>query len=160
MMKYIGEIPKMEDAILIAHNGKGFDAWIVLQESGIIPSSLIKTPQGIIEMRYKNPFTSKENQEFFKQEFIKRTGNKNVTGGEFLQTVIFRCSLNHVKASLEGMCKSFKLPLNIRKTELDHEGMTLDNFMDRKKEWIPYLILDVLSLACCEIKYSRTTFFI
>ena len=41
----------MNKPILIAHNGKGFDVWLILQENGIIPSKLIKTR--IIEMRFK-----------------------------------------------------------------------------------------------------------
>ena len=32
MIKYIGEIPNMKKPILIAHNGKGFDVWLILQE--------------------------------------------------------------------------------------------------------------------------------
>lgn len=45
------------------------------------------------------------------------------------------------------MCKSYNLPRNIRKTSLDHEGVTKDNWKQQRNEWKPYLNLDVISLA-------------
>jgi hypothetical protein len=155
MIKYLAEL-NFENVTIIAHNGKGFDNWMMLREGGVVPYNMLKTGQGIVDMRMKNPYTSEESQAIFKKKFMEKKGMKNKPkGGKFLQTITNRCSFNHVKSSLSALCKSFKIPSNLRKSEMDHDNITRENFMERRGEWEPYLKLDVISLACCIAKHNK-----
>ena len=154
MFKYLGNINYLESATLIAHNGAKFDMWLLLAKSKFKPYKILEVGGGLIEVRYTNPFTSNENQELIKQSFMKKTRKKNLKG-DFLQKLIFIDSYKHCKYSLESMCKTFKIPMNLRKSKLDHENHTLENYKSKRDEWDPYLRLDVISAACCVLKYSK-----
>jgi hypothetical protein len=134
MFKYLGQL-NLENVTLIAHDGKGFDNW-VLSESGLVAFQMLKTGPGLVDMRIKNPHTAKEYQDVYKQNFMERKKMRNdPQGGAFLQTVTFRCSYNNIKCSLAKLCESYKLPSNLWKTELCHDDITRENFMEKRGEW-------------------------
>jgi hypothetical protein len=156
MLKHLGGISGLDNATLIAHNGKGFDDWLLLLEKNVIPFQVLKTGQGLASVKITNPYTSEENQMLFKKNFMERKKmKKDPEGGKFLQTLTFRCSLNFIKCSLSKMCDSFQIPSNLHKTQLDHDDITKDNFMNKISEWRPYLQLDVISLACVITKFNK-----
>jgi hypothetical protein len=154
MIEYLGGL-QLENVTLIAHKGKDFDNWVFLSESDTVPYQTLKTGSGLVDMKVKNPHTCKEIQQIMKKKFMEKKKVNNPSGGNFLQTLTFRCSYNHIKSSLDRLCESYKLPSNLCKTGLNHEGITRDNFMDKQDEWRPYLELDVISLACCVTKFNE-----
>src|SRR5438093_2556797 len=170
LFKHLGRIKELERPTVIAHNGSRFDNYLAiteenevgtviqrLQMEGFIPYQILKTPQGIVEMKVTNRYTSVENQELFKQKFLaKNKGIQHPLGGQFYQRITFRCSLQHLKASLKNLCESYKLARNLRKTEVDHDTITLENYAAKRDEWEPYLKYDVISLGCVILKYSKT----
>jgi len=143
MFKHLGAIEGLEKPILIAHNGSRFDDYLLLGErvdemlkdEGFEPYKILKTPQGILSMQVTNKYTSPANQALFKQKFLAKNKRiKTLTGGEFYQKITFRCSLQHIKASLKTLCESYKLPKNLRKTEVAHDSITLDNYAEKRPE--------------------------
>ena len=92
MFKYLGQQKDLEKVTLIAHNGKTFDNWILLQEKGITPFQILKTGQGIVNMKIRNWHTSEENRELYKNKFKERKNMKKEPTGTFLQTITLRCS--------------------------------------------------------------------
>ena len=80
MFKYLGQINDLEKPILIAHNGKGFDNWLVIKNEGFLPFKILKTSQGIVDMKITNKYTSTENQKVFRDKFISKTSIKNPKG--------------------------------------------------------------------------------
>src|SRR5205085_7932876 len=128
-----------------------------LQMEGFVPYKILKTAQGIVDMKVTNKYTSDKNRELFRQKFLaKNKGVNSPKGGQFYQKITFRCSLQHLKGTLRTLCESYKLPTNLRKTEVDHDSFTLENYAAKRDEWEPYLKYDVISLGCVILKYSKT----
>jgi hypothetical protein len=164
----------LEKPILIAHNGSGFDNWLLMTEenieerivgficeefraAGFIPHKILKTTQGIIDITITNKYTSLQNQELFKRQFAEKKGIKDVSKitGDFYQKITFRCSMQHLRQSLKKLGESFKIPKNLRKLELDHDGITLKNYAEKQEECQPYLKKDLISHGCVILKYSK-----
>ena len=121
-----------------AHNGSGFDTWIILNnlpcEKHIV--DIIKNGKGIIELKVFNGLTYKNN---------KQTP----------QYLYFRCEMTHLNYSLKKLGKTFKLPKQKLKTELNHDEIDENNWRDKKNEWLPYVKNDVLCTAYSYARYIK-----
>ena len=118
-----------------AHNGSGFDTWIVLNnlqcDKHIV--DIIKNGKVIIELTVFKGLIEKNNK-------------------QIPQYVHFRCGMTHLNYSLKKLGKAFKLPKELLKTEMDHDGIDENNWKDKKDEWLPYVKNDVL---CTAYSYAR-----
>ena len=127
-LKFKGEDRKVKNKIvefnlqLHAHNGSGFDTWIVLKkldcDKGIV--NIIKNGKGIIEMKVFNGYIEKNRK-------------------QIPQYLHFRCGMTHLNCSLEKLGKTFKLQKNFLKTEMDHNKIDGNNYKNKVNEWLPYV---------------------
>ena len=123
---------------LYAHNGSGFDSWIILKNLPCdrhIVSDIIKNGKGI----------------FFK--YLTVTSKKNKK--QILQYLHFRCGMTHLNYSLKKLGKTFKLPKELLKTEMDHDEINANNYKDKKDIWLPYVKNDVLCTAYSYARYIK-----
>ena len=125
---------------LHAHNGSGFDTWIILNnldcDKHIV--TIIKNGKGIISLKIFNGYIEK---------------NKK----QIAQYLIFRCGMTHLNYSLKKLGKSFILPKSLLKTEMNHDDTDGDNYKDKKDIWLPYVKMDVLSVSYCYARYCGST---
>ena len=121
-----------------AHNGSGFDTWIVLNnldcDKRIV--NVIKNGKGIIEIKVFNGYIEKNKKQI----------------PQFLH---FRCGMTHLNYSLEKLGKTFILPKSLWKTEMNHDDIDGNNNKDKKDIWLPYVKMDVLSTFYCYAQYSK-----
>ena len=119
---------------LHAHNGSGFDTWIVLNnlpcDKRIV--NMIKDGKGIIEFKVFNGYIEKNKKQI----------------PQFLH---FRRGMTHLNCSLKILGKTFKLQKEL-KTEMNHDDINGDNYEDKINEWLPYVKNDVL---CTAFSYAR-----
>ena len=94
---------------------------------------LIKKGKGIIELKVFNGLIHKNNK-------------------QIPQYLHFGCGMTHLKYSLKKVGRTFKLPKELLKTEMDHDGIDENNWRDKKDEWLPYVKNDVL---CTAYQYAR-----
>ena len=119
-----------------AHNGSGFDTWIILDNLPCdkhIVGDIIKNGKGIISMKIFNGYIAKNNK-------------------QFPQYLIFRCGMTHLNYFLKKLGKTFKLPKELLKTEMNYNDIDANNWRDNKDEWLPYVKNDVL---CTSYSYAR-----
>ena len=119
-----------------AHNGSGFDTWIILNNLRCdkhIVGDIFKNGKGIISMKKFNGYIAKNNK-------------------QIPQYLIFRCGMTHLNYSLKKLGKTFKLPKELLKTEMTHDDINGNNWRDKKDEWLPYVKNDVL---CTSYSYAR-----
>ena len=119
---------------LHAHNGSGFDTWIVLN---ILPHdkrivNIIKYGKGIIELKVFNAYFEKKKQ--------------------IPQYVHFRCGMTHLNYSLKNLGKTSKLQKEFLKTEMNHDEIDYNNYKDKINEWLLYVKIDVV---CTAFSYAR-----
>ena len=60
--------------------------------------------------------------------------------------------MTHLNYSLKKLGKTFELPKELLKTEMDHDEINANNYKDRKDIWLPYVKNDVL---CTAYSYAR-----
>ena len=60
--------------------------------------------------------------------------------------------MTHLNYSLKKLAKTFKLPKELLKTEMNHDEVDENNWKDKKDEWLPYVKNDVL---CTAYSYAR-----
>ena len=129
---------------LHARKGSGFDTWIVLNnlpcDEHIV--NIIKSGKGIVSLKVFNGLIYKNN---------KQTP-KNLI---FRQNLIFSCGMTHLNYSLEKLLKTFKLPKELLKTEMNHDDIDRDNYKDKKDIWLPYVKNDVLCTAYSYARYIK-----
>lgn len=106
---------------MYAHNGRGFDNYIVLKTPGLKFKNIIRTNSNILKLDVLTP-TCK---------------------------IHFMCTLSHLTGSLDGLCKNFDIPTNLSK--LSEKGFTWDEITESSWASylhlvVPYLELDVMSL--------------
>ena len=121
---------------LHAHNGSGFDTWILLNNLPCdrhIVGDIIKNGKGIFELKVFNGYIYKN---------IK----------QIPQYLHFRCGMAHLSYSLKKLGKTFELQKELLKTEIDHNEVYSDTWKDKKSEWLPYVKNDVL---CTAFSYAR-----
>ena len=121
-----------------AHNGSGFDSWIVLNN---LPCSkhfvdIIKNGKSKVELKLINGLIHKNNK-------------------QIPQYLHFRCGMAHISYSLKKVEKTFKLPKELIKTETDHDRIDENNWRDKKDEWLPYVKNDVLCTAYSYARYIK-----
>ena len=123
---------------LHAHNGSGFDTWIILN---ILPCDkhivdIIKNGKRIIELKVFNGLIYKNNT-------------------QIPRYLHFRCGMTHLNYSLRKLGKTFKLPKELLKTEMNHDEIDENNWRDKKDEWLPYVKNDVLCTAYSYARYIK-----
>ena len=140
-LKLKGEERKVKNKIveynlqMHAHNGSGFDTWIILNN---VPCDkhivdFIKNGKGVIELKVFNGLIHKNNK-------------------QIPQYLHFRYGMTHLNYSLKKLGKTFKLPKELLKTEMNHDDIDGDNYKDKKDIWLPYVKNDVL---CTAYSYAR-----
>ena len=144
LLKLKGEERKVNNKIveynlqLHAHNGSGFDSWIILNN---LPCDrhivdIFKNGKGIISLKIFNGFIEK---------------NKK----QIPQHLIFRCGMTHLNYSLKKLGKTFELPKELLKTEMNHDEIDANNYKDEKDIWLPYVKNDVLCTAYSYARYIK-----
>ena len=124
---------------LHAHNGSGFDTWIILNNLPCdkhIVGDIIKNGKGIIFLKKFNEYIEKKSK-------------------QVPQYLIFRCGMTHLNYSLKKLGKTFKLQKELLKTEMNHDEVYSDTWKDKKDEWLDYVKNDVLCTAFCYARYSK-----
>ena len=126
LLKLKGEERKVRNKIveynlqMHAHNGSGFDTWIIFNnlpcDKHIV--DIIKNGKGIIELKVYNGLIHKINK-------------------QIPQYLHFRCGMTHLNYSLKKLGKTFKLPKELLKTEMNHDDIDGDNYKDKKDIWLP-----------------------
>ena len=119
-----------------AHNGSSFDTWMILNNLPCdrhIVGDIIKNGEGIIEMKVFNGLIYKNNK-------------------QIPQYLLFRCGMTYLNYSLKKLGKTFKLPKELLKNEIDHNDIDGINYKDKKDIWLPYVKNDVL---CTSYSYAR-----
>ena len=144
-LKLKGEERKVKNKIveynlqMHAHNGSGFDTRIILNNLPCdkhIVGDIIKNGKGIFSLKVFNVYIEK---------------NKK----QIPQYLIFRCGMTHLNYSLKKLGKTFKLPKELLKTELNHNEIDANNYKDKKDIWLPYVKNDVLCTSYCYARYSK-----
>ena len=142
-LKLKGEERKVNNKIveynlqLHAHNGSGFDTWIILNNLPCdkhIVGDVIKNGKGIKELKVFNGYIEKNNK-------------------QIPQYLHFRCGMTHLNYSLEKLGKTFKLQKELMKTKMDQNEVYSDTWKDKKSEWLPCVKNDVL---CTAFSYARS----
>ena len=102
---------------LIAHNGSGFDSYVVLNNLPKWRSvvKLIKNGAGIISHKIFNGYV----------DLVKKIP----------QYVHFRCGRVHINKSLKKIGESFKLQEGLLKKELEHDELYEDTWEAGENEW-------------------------
>ena len=137
-----GEAKKVNNKIfeynlyLIAHNGSGFDSYVVLNNLPKWGSvvNLIKNRTGIVSLKIFNGYVDEKKK--------------------IPQNDHFRCGRVHIKKSFKKIGESYKLQKNLLKKELEHDEIYEDTLEARKNEWLPYVKNDVLSAPFCYARYT------
>ena len=141
-LSFKGEPKKVNNKIveynlyLIAHNGTGFDSYVVLKNLPQWRSvvKLIKDGAGIISLKIFNGYVDQ---------------NKKIP-----QYVHFRCGRVHINKSLKKLGESYKLHKSLLKKDLEHDEVYEDTWEARENEWLPYVKNDVGSTAFCYARYT------
>ena len=121
----------------MAHNGSGFDSYLVLNN---LPHwrtvvSLIENGSGIVSLKIFNGYVYE---------------NK-----KFPLYVRFRCGRFHINNSLKNIGISYKLQLSLLKHELEHDEIYEDAWEDKEHDFLPYLKNVVLSTAFSYARYAK-----
>ena len=143
VLQFKGEAKKGNNKIvnyticLLAHNGSGFDSYVVLN---IPPQwrtvvSLMKNGSGIVSLKTFNGCVDE---------------NKKI-----IQYVLFRCGRVHINSSLKNIGISHKIQPSLLKQELEHDEVYEDNWEEKENECLPYLKNDVLSTAFSYARYAK-----
>ena len=131
VLSFKGEPKKVKNKIvqnnlcLIAHNGSGFDSYIVLNNLTQWQSVLylIKNGAGIISFEKFNGYVDQ---------------NKKIP-----QFVHFRCGRVHIIKSLKTIGESYKTKPSLLKQELEHDEVYEDTWEVKENECLPYVKNDV-----------------
>ena len=121
-----------------AHNGSGFDTWIVLNnldcDKRIV--NVVKNGKGIIELKVFNGYIEK----------IKK---------HIPQCFHFSCGMTHINYSPKNLGKTFKLTKSLWKTEMNIDDTDGNKYKDKKDIWLPFVKMNVLSTSFCYARYSK-----
>lgn len=60
---------------------------------------------------------------------------------------VIKDTFKFISSPLKSLCKSFKVPEHLSKSEMPHDEITAHNYLQMKDYWWDYLINDVLSLS-------------
>ena len=124
---------------LHAHNGSGFDNWIILNNlpcNKHIVGDIIKNGKGIISLKVFNGYIEKDKK-------------------QIPQYLHFRCGMTHLNYSLKKLGKTFELQKELLKTEMKHDDVYEDTWRNKKSEWLDYVKNDVLCTAFSYARYCK-----
>ena len=124
---------------LHAHNGSGFDNWIILNNlpcNKHIVGDIIKNGKGIISLKVFNGYIEKDKK-------------------QIPQYLHFRCGMTHLNYSLKKLGKTFELQKELLKTEMKHDDVYEDTWRNKKLEWLDYVKNDVLCTAFSYARYCK-----
>ena len=123
---------------LHAHNGSGFDTWIIINnldcDKHIV--DIIKNGTGNTELKVINGLTLENNK-------------------QIPQYLNFLCGMTHLNYSIKNLGKAFKLQKELLKTELNHDEVDGNNYKNKINEWLPYVKNDVLCTAFSYARYCK-----
>ena len=141
-LKIKGEKRKVKNKIgeynlqLHAHNGSGFDTWIILNnlpcDKHIV--NIIKNGKSIIEIKVFNGYIGKK---------------------QIPQYLRFRCGMTQLDYSLKKLGKIFRLQKELLKSEMNRDEVDGNNYKDKKDEWLDYVQNDVLCTAFSYARYCK-----
>ena len=142
VLSFKGEPKKNKNEIveynlyLIAHNGSGFDSYVVLNSLPRWRSvvKLIKNGAGIFSLKIFNGYVDEKKK--------------------IPQYVHFRCGRVHNDQKLRRLGESYKLQESLLKKELEHDDIYENTWEAKENEWLPYVKNDVLSTAFCYARYT------
>ena len=142
VLSFKGEPKKVKNKIvgynlyLIAHNGCGFDSYVVLNNLPKWRSvvKLIKNGAGVISLKIFNGYI----------DSVKKIPHY----------VHFRCGKVHINQKLRKIGESYKLQESLLKKELEHDEIYENTWEEKENEWLPYVKNDVLSTAFCYARYT------
>ena len=142
VLSFKGEPKKIKNNIvennlyLIAHNGSGFDSYVVLNNLPKWRSivKLIKNGARIVSLKIFNGYVDP----------VKKIP----------QYVHFRCERVHINQKLRKIGESYKLQESLLKKELEHDEIYEDTYEAKENELLPYAKNDVLSTAFCYARYT------
>ena len=125
VLSFKGEPTKVKNKIveynlyLIAHNGSGFDSYVVLNNLAQWRSvvKLIKNGRGIVSLKTFNGYVDP----------LKKVP----------QYVHFKCGRVQINQSLRKIGESYKLQESLLKKELEHDEIYEDTWESREHEWLP-----------------------
>ena len=86
----------------------------------------------------------------FLMALSKKTKKKQIP-----QYLFFRCGITHLYCSLKKVGKTFKLPKELLKTELNRDEIDENNWRDKKDDWLPNLKDDALCTAYSYAGYNK-----
>ena len=124
---------------LHAHNGSGFDNWIILNNlpcNKHIVGDIIKNGKGIISLKVFNGYIEKDKK-------------------QIPQYLHFRCGMTHLNYSLKKLGKTFELQKELLKTEMKHDDVYEDTWRNKKSERLDYVKNDVLCTAFSYARYCK-----
>ena len=142
VLSFKGEPKKVKNKIveynlyLIAHNGSGFDSYVVLNNLPKWRSvvTLIKNGAGIISLKIFNGYIDR----------VKMIP----------QYVHFRCGKVHINQKSRKIGESYKLQESLLRKELENDEIYENTWEEKKNEWLPYVKNDGLSTAFCYARYT------
>ena len=101
-----------------------------------IVGDIVKNGNGIISLKIFNGYIEKNRK-------------------QIPQNLIFRCGMTLLNYSLEKLGKTFRLPQELLKTEMNHDEIDGNNYKDKKDIWLPYVKNDVLCTSYCYARYNK-----
>ena len=63
--------------------------------------------------------------------------------------------MTHLIYSLKKLGKTFKLQKELLKTQMNHDDVDANNYMNKKVEWLSYVKNDVLCIAFSYARYKK-----
>ena len=74
---------------------------------------------------------------------------------QIMQYLHFRCGTTHLDNSFKKLSKTFELPKESLKTEIDHDEIDYNNYKDEKNEWLLHVKNLVLCTAFSYARYCK-----
>ena len=72
------------------------------------------------------------------------------------QYLHFTCGMTHLSYSSKKLGKTFNLPKELSKIEMNHDCIDKNKWRDKKDEWLPYVKNDVLCTTYCYARYCKS----
>lgn len=143
---------KSKNIYFYAHNAAKFDNYLLMILKHVSFKDILITGRGLVRVTTRH---------FLRQEDrVIKTGKRKgeiVSDKQFL-FIHWGCTMSFLQGSLGGLCTSYKLPLALSKSAMDHTKVTADTVDSTRHIWLPYLKQDVLSLAICKYLYDRSIY--
>ena len=135
-----------------AHNGSKFDNYLLMIQKFVSFKDILITGRGLVRLKTRH-FLRKE-------DHVIKTGRRKGEIRSHYQFLYINwcCSMSFMQGSLSNLCTSYKLPIELCKSEMDHDAVTAETAESMRPIWVPYLKQDVLSTAICKYLYDRSVY--